>query len=300
MNGTEFYISDPSFLGDTGNQIIFTAVPIKNENGIEGIKTCTFDASFLSEEIKNLKYFDGIGKSYILNNEGTVIASDDFEEVKSEKNVINESNENSVLKELSEIHKIMINGEQGILEFNDGKEKHITYAPINGTSSWSIGLEIESSVVHAEIQRIFRIFIFAGSAGLLALIVFGWIFGENIAKRFINLKGSLEVLAEGILNKELDSHESTKKDEIGDIYRALNTTVESIKDIISGVKGTVETLTEQCSVLEESSEHIKVGSENISVTMKESADANTNQAHQLLEANNSMCQFGDKINIMNS
>ena len=300
MNGTEFYISNPSFLGDTGDQIIFTAVPIKNENGIEGIITCTFNASFLSDEIKNLKYFDGVGKAYILNSEGTIIASDDFEDVKSERSIIKEASENSSLEELSEIHKGMINGEQGIAEFSDGEEKHITYAPINGTSNWSIALEIESSIVHSEIGRIAKIFIIAGGIGLLALIIFGWIVGENIAKRFIKLKRSLEILAKGIFNENLDSNELKKEDEIGDIYRSLKKTVESIKEIILGVKGTVETLTEQCFLLEESSEHIKIGSENISVTMKESAEANNNQAHQLLEANDSMCQFGDSINTMDN
>lgn len=105
MNGQEFYVSNPSFLKDTDEQIIFTAVPIKNENGIEGVLTCTFEGNFLSEQIKDLKYFNYTGQAYILNGDGRIIASDNFEDVKNERNIIDESKENNSLKELSEIIK---------------------------------------------------------------------------------------------------------------------------------------------------------------------------------------------------
>ncbi len=68
MKGTEFYISNPSFVKGTDEQIIYTMVPIKNGSEIKGAITCTFDSSFLSEQIKNLKYYNGTGKSYIISN----------------------------------------------------------------------------------------------------------------------------------------------------------------------------------------------------------------------------------------
>lgn len=300
MNGQEFYVSNPSFLKDTDEQIIFTAVPIKNENGIEGVLTCTFEGNFLSEQIKDLKYFNYTGQAYILNGDGRIIASDNFEDVKNERNIIDESKENNSLKELSEIHKIMISGDHGVREYSDGIERHIAYSPIKGTSNWSVALEVESSIVDKESHKIIRIFIGVGITGLLLLILFGWLLGEHIGKRFIKLKHSIQVLSQGIFNEELDNSEILKEDEIGDIYRALNLTIESIKDIILGVKDNVEILNLQSDNLQESSEHIKVGSENITVAMNETADANTNQAQQLLEANDSMNEFGDDLSTMNN
>ncbi|WP_294373301.1 cache domain-containing protein [uncultured Clostridium sp.] len=49
MKGTEFYISNPSFIKGTDEQIIYTMVPIKNGSEVKGAITCTFDSSFLSE-----------------------------------------------------------------------------------------------------------------------------------------------------------------------------------------------------------------------------------------------------------
>ena len=299
MNGQEFYVSNPSFLKDSDEQIIFTAVPIKNEYGIEGVLTCTFDGNFLSEEIKKLKYYNDSGQAYILNGDGRIIASDYYDDVKNQRNIIEESQENTQIRELSEIHKLMISGNHGVREYSDGIEKHIAYTSINGTDNWSIALEVDSKIVDKELHRIMRIFIVVGILGISFLILFGWVLGEKIGKRLIILKDSIQVLAKGIFNEQLDDSELVKEDEIGDIYRSLNITIESIKDIISEVKGNAEILTLQSGALEEASEQISSGTENISSAMSESADANTNQAQQLLEANDRMNEFGEDINTMN-
>ena len=144
-----------------------------------------------------------------------------------------------------------------------------------------------------------KIFIGVAVIGIVMLVVFGWLFGESIGKRLIKLKDSLSILANGNFNQELDSAEIKKEDEVGEIYRSLNIMIDSIKDIVSGVKNNVQMLKVQADTLGESSEHIKVGSKDISAVMDETAQANTSQAQQLLEANTNMNQFGDNINTMN-
>ncbi|MGN0143617.1 MAG: methyl-accepting chemotaxis protein, partial [Clostridium sp.] len=300
MNEGKTYISNPSFVKDTDVQIIFAAVPIKNGNESVGVLTCTFSSDFLSNEIKNLKYQGEYGKSYILNGEGTIIASDDFEEVKSEKNIIAESEENKELNEISAIHKKMISGEYGIEKYSDSTDKYISYSPISGTDNWSIALEIESSVVKKEINRIVIIFVTIEAVGILMFVLSGWFIGNSIGKRFTKLKNSIVILSEGIFNEDIDQSEIANEDEIGEIYKALDVTVKAIRDIISGVKNNLGVLASQSEILNESSDHIKSGAENISVAMNESSEANINQAQHLVDANSSMNEFGNSINSMNS
>lgn len=75
------YISNPAFVKDSDEQIIFIGVPLKNGDKIVGIMTCTYDSSFLSNNIKHVKYLDGTGTAYILNKNGLVLASDKFDKL---------------------------------------------------------------------------------------------------------------------------------------------------------------------------------------------------------------------------
>lgn len=298
MNEQAVYISNPSFVKGTDEQIIFIAVPLKNDDKSVGMITCTFDSSFLSEQIKLVKYFDGTGTAYILNGQGTVIASDNFDDVLEQKNYIEDSKENKDLGTIAEIHTKMIKGESNVEEFETDSKKYIAYAPIENTDNWTIGLEIPKNVVEKERKYIVVTFVIFGIIAIGLLIGSTFIIGQLIGKRLNILKDDIEVLAQGVFNKELDSKELNEADEIGDIFKSLKMTQESIVNMIKGVKENVAVLSEQSGILEEASEHILNGSENISSAMNESADANTNQAQQILEISNSMSEFGKNINIM--
>ncbi len=298
MNEQAVYISNPSFVKGTDEQIIFIAVPLKNDDKSVGMITCTFDSSFLSEQIKHVKYFDGTGTAYILNGQGTVIASDNFDEVLEQKNYIEDSKENKDLETIAEIHTKMIKGESNVEQFETDSPKYIAYAPIENTDNWTIGLEVQKNVVEKERKYIVATFVILGIIAIGLLIGSISVIGQLIGKRLNILKDDIEVLAQGVFNKELDSKELNEADEIGEIFKSLKMTQESIVDMIKGVKENIVVLSEQSGILEEASEQILNGSENISSAMNESADANTNQAQQILEISNSMSEFGKNINIM--
>ena len=192
----------------------------------------------------------------------------------------------------------MIKGESNVEEFETDSKKYIAYAPIENTDNWTIGLEIPKNVVEKERKYIVVTFVILGIIAIGLLIGFISVIGQLIGKRLNILKDDIEVLAQGVFNKELDSKELNEADEIGEIFKSLKMTQESIVDMIKGVKENIVVLSEQSGILEEASEQILNGSENISSAMNESADANTNQAQQILEISNSMSEFGKNINIM--
>ena len=130
------YISNPAFVKDSDEQIIFIGVPLKNGDKIVGIMTCTYDSSFLSNNIKHVKYLDGTGTAYILNKNGLVLASDKFEDVREAKNYIKEAENNSELKQMAEVHKKMISGQKNVEIFKYDSQKYIAYSPIKGTDNW--------------------------------------------------------------------------------------------------------------------------------------------------------------------
>lgn len=297
MSNKETYISTPSFVKDTDEQIIFVAVPLLNKDEAVGVLTCTFDSSFLSQDIANLKYFNS-GTSYILDSEGNIIASEKIEDVRNKKNIIKESEGKE--SEIADIHKKMVNGESGTEVYKGDTEKYLSYNPIEATNGWSIALEVDSNVVNKELNTIIKIFVVISIIGIGLIFTIVSIIGNSLGKRLVELKKNIEVLASGKFNVEISKDDLSREDEIGDINKALEVTKHSIKNIIEVLKDDAKVLITQAKSLSEVSEHITTGAINISSAMNESAVANTNQASQLLRINDNMKIFSDNMGIMDN
>ncbi|MBY7007189.1 methyl-accepting chemotaxis protein [Clostridium botulinum] len=292
VSNKEIYISSPSFVKGTDEQIIFLAVPITNGCDVVGGLTCTFDSSFLSKDIESLRYFN-MGTSYILDKTGTVIASEFIDDVKNKKNLLKSDD---ISDEAHNVYKRVIEGKSNILKEND---KYIAYAPVNLTEGWTMALEVDAKYVDKELNSIIKLFITIATIGTIILIIIIIIIGEILGKRLKTLKNSIEVLSKGIFNEELNTKEMQKEDEIGDINRALKVTKNSIINIVQAVKHSVDVLKYQSDMLEGTSNQITAGSKNISIAMHESAEANTNQSTEILKVHTQMKEFGDNVEFMN-
>ncbi|NFO05181.1 methyl-accepting chemotaxis protein [Clostridium botulinum] len=292
VSNKEIYISSPSFVKGTNEQIIFLAVPITNGSDVVGGLTCTFDSSFLSKDIESLRYFN-MGTSYILDKTGTVIASEFIDDVKNKKNLLKSDD---ISDKEDNVYKKVIGGKSNILKEDD---KYIAYAPVSLTEGWTMVLEVDAKYVDKELNLLIKLFIAIATIGTIILIIIIVIIGENLGKRLKTLKNSIEVLSKGIFNEELNTKEMQKEDEIGDINRALQVTKNSIVNIVQAVKNSVDVLKHQSDMLEGTSNQITAGTKNISIAMHESAEANTNQSTEILKVHNQMKEFGDNVEFMN-
>lgn len=295
------YISSPSFVSGTDTQIIYTGAPLIYQGKIVGVMTCTFESSFISEDIQNLNYF-GSGKSYIIDKSGNYVASsENAQDVKDKKNVITQAESDQSLKPLADIQTKMTNLEKGLssYESQDG-DMYIAYAPVGDVSNWSIALEVDKSIVNAPKQKILMFFGIVGFIGLVLLIVIILIITSRLANRLIRLKDKVEVIAQGVFNQDYDEKEITNGDEIGEINRALKVTQESVSNMIHRINDSVEFLNNQSVQLNDAAKMISTGSENIATAMQESATANESQANEIVSIHSDMNTYGDNIEVMNT
>lgn len=198
------YISTPQYNTKTGEQIIFIGYPVKDADGnIFSMITITFEASYLSELTQEVKY-DGKGICYILSPNGTVIASDNLEEVENKYNLIEASKEDKTLSEIAEIQKEMIAGKSGNAEFSDGTTKYVYYRNIEGTNGWSIAFEIPKSVIKNVVSSILRVFSFLGVSAIAVTIFVSLKVGNSISKRLVTLTKDIEVLAVGDFTVDIE------------------------------------------------------------------------------------------------
>ncbi len=292
------YISNPVYNTTTGKQIIFFGVPVKHNGEIIAAITISVDGNYLAELTKELKY-DGVGSTYILNQEGRVIASDKIEEVEEGYNVIEAAKTDDSLSEIAAIHEKMINGESGIERISAGEGKRVFYKSINDANGWSIAFEIGKNDFISEVKKVFRIFVIIAVIGIAISYGALSVTGIVIGKRLIELKEKIEILATGNFNVDFTESQLADKDEIGLINNSLLKTIQAMKDVLSAVRGNIVVLNNQVESLEITSEDITAGSQSIAGAMNEAAIGNSSQSEEIVKIQSEMEEFEDNIAGMN-
>lgn len=219
-----------------GGLIITYAAPIwkdgKVNSSIVGAVVVTAEAKVFSDLMSEIHVSEG-GGAYMINGEGTVIASDDYDSVLNAENSIADAKTDKSLKKLASLETAMINGETGVGSyFYRGATEVMAYTPV-GLNGWSLAVYAPlSDFIGGTIQAI----VLTGLTIVIALVV-----GMYLAKRLGIKIGTpiqlcvdrLRLLAQGDLDAPVP--EITTKDETKILANATIEIVTAQKAIIDDI-----------------------------------------------------------------
>jgi methyl-accepting chemotaxis protein len=102
-------------------------------------------------------------------------------------------------------------------------------------TSWALMLGTEKTVILEEINAMIGYSVFIGAAAVLLMAVIVFFVSAGIAKPIVNVARTLKDISEGEgdLTKTVNVH---AKDEIGDLARYFNATLEKIKNLVITIK----------------------------------------------------------------
>ncbi|BBF41874.1 methyl-accepting chemotaxis protein [Lachnospiraceae bacterium KM106-2] len=297
MNSKD-YVSSPSYNEKTGEQIIFFGKPIMRDGKVVAALTCSFKGDFLSSIVKGIRY-RGIGTAYILNAEGTVIGSDDYEEVKSNYNLIADAKEKKELANIAAIQQKMIEGKTGLEQFNDGQEKLVAYRSIPNSSGWSVACEVPVSKLNKDIDSLIRTLTITIIVSMIVLMGLFYYQTVRLSKQLLAVKGYINQFANGDFAIAMDEKKLQTKNEFGDIYRAVDQSAHSLKEAIKSVLVNVDVLSKNAGQLDQAAADIVERTDAIANAMSESASGNTDQASSIMDITGKMEELGENINQVN-
>ncbi len=237
MKGDTF-VSEPLVSKVTGEFTVIISAPIW-ENGIPdttvvGVVYFVPSSTFLNDIVTSIQVSEN-GSAYILNGSGTTIAHQNMENVTNEENTIQDAKTDSSLKQLSEIEKKMIDGERGYGSYRyQGTTKLLAYAPIEGTNSWSIGInapimDFLQSTLWSIIVTVVIIIITLGIATMITRNL-----ATSIGEPLMRCTERFEKLAEGDLHSPMP--EINSNDEVGKLVKASSMMKKDVTDVISDIK----------------------------------------------------------------
>lgn len=225
--------NDPAYQEQLGKVVINYAAPLW-KNGVAGSKVIgvivvTADASVFSDMMSSLLVCDG-GSAYMINKNGDVIASSDYDSVLNVENTIKDSETDSSLRKLAAIERKMIAGETGTGSYRyEGHSEMSAYVPIDN-NGWSLAIcavqrEFTGTTILCIAIILISILIVNGAAGAMARKL-----GTSIGTPIHQCAERLALLAEGDLYTPVPT--VTTKDETLVLAEATRIIVEAQAAII--------------------------------------------------------------------
>lgn len=236
LNG-ECYVSTPVRSNVTNELTVIVAAPLWKDgvpsSEVVGVVYLVPDENFLNDIVASVHVTDN-SVPYIIDTNGNTIADPDVSVV-CNQNIEEEAKSDSSLKTLAEYHAKMRNGESGVGEYTiDGVDKLFSYAPIQDTDGWSLGLSVPKSDIMTPVYQ--------STAVTAVLIILAIIIGLFISVRLSYAIGKpvedcvhrISLLAQGDLKTPMPQIKSN--DETGRLVKETSHIVVTLRNLIEDIE----------------------------------------------------------------
>lgn len=270
-------VSDPIIDKTNGNLILCYAVPIKDGGRVKGVLAATRDGNVLSDFISDMRFGEN-SEAFMINKQGTTVASKDRELVMNMYNILEEAKADSGLKSLAGLQQKMTQGEKGVGEYSyKGVTKYMGFAPVEGTN-WSLAITAPKSEVMSQVNSLTMTMIIISIIFLVISIAITLFIAGGISRPIKEASDYLNIVATGNFTGMVPAQLLEMNDETGTLAKAIDTMQESVKDIIkevvsesSNVSQMLVDINSDMRKLNKSIEEISATTEELSATTEENA-----------------------------
>lgn len=291
------YVSDPLISKITGELAIMIAAPLW-ENGIPNSKAVGV-VYFVPQEdfLNNIVTKVNISKNsaaYAINADGMTIADNTMDTIMTQ-NIEEEAKTDASLEQLAAIHAKMRQKEMGFGRYIiNGVRKFSAYAPIEGTSGWSIGItapqsDFMDSTYQAIVITLLLLFIFLASSAFIAYRL-----ANGIGAPVRLCANRLTELAKGDLKSETVHIES--RDEVGILASATESLVSTIQGIISDIDWELDEMSRGNFQVESRAGELYVGDfSSLAVSVQKILSQLTSTLQQINESAEQVASGSDQV-----
>ena len=245
-------ILDPFYytIGNEEVLLVSLVTPVLANGTFYGITGIDYSVDFLQELVKGHDLYQGKATLAIVSNKGKFVANSDNPEVVGE-----------------EIGTVYDNAQQQIRNIQNGNQNIVTgentlrvSVPVhlgNTDTPWQIKVAIPKELLYKEANQLVWNQITIGA--ILAII--GVALLVYFVGRMINPLKHLKDVAQKVSEGDLTvKSEIQKKDEIGDLARAINRMADRLQDIIKNIKDGADSIHSASEQISSSSQQLSQGS----------------------------------------
>ena len=274
-------------IDEENNPIFSYLVPIVVDGRISKILVVNRIEPELSRIVK--EEVSGYGAGIILNEQGII-------QIHTNKEFIGKKlSELDANVGLADIEQKMIKGEVSSGEYKlNNKDNIITYGKIK-VIGWSFGQYLDKQGIQQEVDELSKYFSALGGIVAVIGVLTALIIINLITRNLKKIDNHMTILSTGDLTKGVEENLKKKKDEVGDIAKAINKTQQYISEIISLIKINSYSIDMKSENLSNISSKFVYSTENIAHAIEEVASGSDTQAQELTDTVEIVNKFGREL-----
>ena len=283
---------------DNGIMIIPYASPIVENKKVVGVIVGIASSDEFSNIIENIQ-IGKTGRVAMYDSKGTTIASHDKNEEIGVANLSDKTGKFS--SEYEEIIQKMLNGKSGFGRFKeDGKKNIIVYKLIED-ADWIMSIKIEESEILAVSKVMKKTMVISLVVCLAIAIILIYRQTSKMTKALNTSVEHLKNIAKGDMTVNLEKKLLARKDEFGDMSRAMNEMQSSISDMINSTKESTLELEEQAVGLSHLASEMASSSDTVANSIQDVAKGTGEQSGDINNIVDILFEFNDQVEeVMNS
>jgi methyl-accepting chemotaxis protein len=290
--------------------VISVQYPVKNSAGrtvgVVGINYVSDMAEIVDELVAEI--YDGHGIGAVYANDGTIVAH--YVEDRVKDNINTNQGERTLLGDQHSrvVQSIKNGGENGkpvILERYSpvmGTDLYIIYQPINVQgmeTPWCLMLGIPIEEINRPINNMITFSVIFAAVMLVLIAGITFLVVRSIIKPIIDVTVTLKDISEGEgdLTRKITNN---SKDEVGDLSRFFNATLEKIKNLVIAIKQEAVKLSDIGNDLSSNMNETAAAVNEITANIQSIKGRIINQSASVTETNATMEQVTVNINKLNA
>jgi methyl-accepting chemotaxis protein len=279
----------------TSYPLINYVVPIKVDGVVVGGLLARNNATHFSDIVKSIKTRHG-GTAYLINSAGIIIAHQDTDLVMHSFSAIEAAKKDSRYATSAEVIQTILSRGGGSLRHDiEGKTMVIGFAPVPGFDMILVSMVEERLILH-ELSNMRNImFIFVGFFMVLGIFA-ALLISRSVSNPMKKMLLVLNDIGDGDLTKRL---EVRSKDEIGDMTRSFNNTLDKVLNLILVIRKKANSLSETGTELADNMNATAVAINEITANIQSMKTQVGNQSAEVEETGSAMEKISSHIGRLN-
>lgn len=278
----------------TNELVLVQVAPIIKNDKVVGALLGRRDGSVLSEMAADTGYGKE-GYGFIINSEGTLIGHKNIDLVNSQYNPIKEVEKDKSLEALASTIQKALEEEQGIGSYSfNGARQYVSFCSIQGTD-WTFILAASESEILQPIQTLQNVIIIIVAIVLIISGIMTYIIGYSIANPIIQTVGYANKIANLNLSEDINNKYVMRKDEIGDLAKALQSITDGFLNIIHEINLSSSHMSNASQNLSSTSQQTANSSQEVAKVVEEIAQGAYEQAKHTEVGSLKVSQLGETI-----
>lgn len=165
---------------------------------------------------------------------------------------------------------------------------------IKADYDWTIIAEIDESEIYKPIIQLIWIIVLFALLIVAVLIVVSLIYSQSLSKPMVDISEKFERLAQGDLAIDMENKLLGRNDEIGDVSRSMDNTVQNLSNLIYEVKSTSSGILSGANQVSDASQSLAQGAGELASSIEEMG-ASVEEMESTIDQNADNAVEGEKI-----